>query len=70
MFISVDAAACMGHGRCYSVAADLLSDDEQGFVAQSGQTLRIPGDLLDQAREAADACPEGAISIVEEHPDR
>lgn len=68
MFISIDADGCMGHGRCYSVAEGLLSDDEQGFVAQAGQTFEIPEGLLDQAREAAGACPEGAISILEAAP--
>ncbi|GAA5080857.1 ferredoxin [Thermocatellispora tengchongensis] len=65
MYIAIDAGRCMGHGRCYAVAEDLLSDDEQGYVAQCGQTLQIPEGLLGQARDAADACPEGAISILE-----
>jgi ferredoxin len=64
MFISIDANKCMGHGRCYSVATDLLTDDEEGFVAQRGQTFEIPDGLLDQAQEAADACPEAAIAIL------
>ncbi|GAA2853172.1 hypothetical protein GCM10010517_10990 [Streptosporangium fragile] len=65
MFISIDGDKCMGHGRCYSVAPDLLSDDEQGYVAQCGQTFEIPEGLLEQAQEAADACPEGAISLLD-----
>jgi ferredoxin len=63
MFISIDAKKCMGHGRCYTAAPDLLSEDDEGFVAQSGQTLAIPEGLLDQAHEAAEACPEGAITV-------
>ena len=63
MFLSIDADRCMGHGRCYSVAAGLLSDDEEGFVAQRGQTIEVPDGLLEDAQEAADACPEGAISL-------
>jgi ferredoxin len=63
MFISIDANKCMGHGRCYTVAPDLLSEDDEGFVAQSGQTFEIPEGLLGQAQEAAEGCPEGAISI-------
>ncbi|MEY9212427.1 ferredoxin [Thermobifida halotolerans] len=65
MRISIEPNRCMGHGRCYAVAADLLSDDEQGFVAECGQTLDVPEHLRDQAREAADACPESAISLLE-----
>jgi ferredoxin len=65
VFISIDAAKCMGHGRCYSVAPDLLSDDDEGFVAQSGQTFEIPEGLLGQAQEAAEGCPEQAITLLE-----
>lgn len=65
MRISIDSARCMGHGRCYAVAPNLLTDDEQGFVAQSGQTFDVPDHLHDQAREAADACPESAILLQE-----
>ncbi|MCP9948208.1 ferredoxin [Actinomadura madurae] len=41
----------------------LLSDDEEGFVAQRGQAFEVPDGMLDEARDAADACPEGAISL-------
>ena len=63
MFLSIDADKCMGHGRCYAVAPDLLTDDEEGFVAQRGQTVEVPSGAEDQAQDAADACPEGAIAI-------
>ncbi|GLZ11458.1 hypothetical protein Acsp04_16930 [Actinomadura sp. NBRC 104425] len=65
MFLSIDADRCMGHGRCYSVAEGLLSDDDEGFVAQRGQTIEVPDGLLPDAREAASACPERAISLRE-----
>jgi ferredoxin len=68
MFISIDADKCMGHGRCYSVAPDLLSDDEEGFVAERGRCWEIPADLAADAQDAADACPEGAIAILESAP--
>ena len=65
VLISIDEAKCMGHGRCYSVAPDLLSDDEEGFVAQRGQTWEIPDGLIGQAQEAAENCPEQAIRVLE-----
>jgi ferredoxin len=68
MWISIDANKCMGHGRCYTVAPDLLSDDEEGFVAQRGQTWEVPDGLLGQAQEAAENCPEAAISVMENRP--
>lgn len=61
MRLKIDADRCMGHGRCYSVAPDLLSDDEEGFVAQRGQTVEVPAGAEAQAVDAADACPESAI---------
>jgi ferredoxin len=64
MYLRIDADKCMGHGRCYSVAAGLLSDDEEGFVAQRGQTIEVPDGLLAQAQDAADACPESAIGLL------
>ena len=68
MLISIDSAKCMGHGRCYTVAPDLLSDDEEGFVAQSGQTWEVPDGLRAQAEEAAENCPEMAIALRESSP--
>lgn len=63
MYLSIDADKCMGHGRCYSVAPDLLTDDDEGFVAQRGQTVEVPTELAGQAQDAVFACPESAISI-------
>lgn len=68
MYISIDADKCMGHGRCYAVAADLLSDDDEGFVAQRGQSWKVPTDQQGVAQDAADACPESAITILEHAP--
>jgi ferredoxin len=63
MFLSIDADKCMGHGRCYTLAPDLLTDDEEGFVAQRGQVVAVPPGKEDQAHDAVAACPEGAIAI-------
>lgn len=68
MFIAIDAARCMGHGRCYAIAPDLLSDDEEGFVAQRGTCWEVETALIGQAEDAADACPESAITLSETPP--
>jgi ferredoxin len=62
--LSVDAAKCTGHGRCYSVAPDLLSDDDEGFVTLSGSSMDITDDQLASAEEAVAACPERAITLT------
>lgn len=64
MLIGIDGARCMGHGRCYSAAPDILSDDEEGFVAQAGQEVAVPETARAQAREAVEACPEAAITVL------
>ncbi|MFI0773454.1 ferredoxin [Streptomyces sp. NPDC021212] len=64
--LRLDAARCTGHGRCYAVAPDLLSDDEEGFVEQRGTDLPVPAPLLGQAAEAESACPEMAITLLGE----
>ncbi|MGA4689078.1 MAG: ferredoxin [Rhodococcus sp. (in: high G+C Gram-positive bacteria)] len=64
MTMSITRDKCMGHGRCYSVAPDLLSDDEEGFVAQAGQEFEVDGELIGQAEAAVGACPEQAIHFA------
>lgn len=61
--LKIDANKCTGHGRCYVQAPDLLSDDEQGYVAERGTVVPVPEDLLEQAEAAEQACPEMAISL-------
>jgi ferredoxin len=65
MKLSIDAALCRGHGRCYSLAEDLLEDDDEGFVTARGQIIDVPDDQSDDARNAAGSCPEGAITLIE-----
>ncbi|MFD6892950.1 ferredoxin [Rhodococcus sp. NPDC060086] len=62
--MSITREKCMGHGRCYSVAPDLLSDDEEGFVAQAGEDFTVPEELVGQAEASVDACPEHAITVT------
>jgi ferredoxin len=63
--IRVDAGLCTGHGRCYTLAPDLLSYDEEGYVTIRGSELDVPAGREESGREAAMSCPEGAISIEE-----
>ena len=54
MRVSVDAAKCAGHGRCYVLAPDVF-----GVLLEAD----VPLELEDQARLGADNCPESAIRI-------
>ncbi len=64
MKITVDGTRCMGHGRCYTVAPDLLSYDEEGYVTIRDAVLDVPPDQLEAAEEAEASCPEEAVSLI------
>ena len=59
--------ACVGHGRCYTLAPQLLDSDDEGFVTISGgDPIEIPDDQRQLGEELVGTCPEGAISLIEE----
>jgi ferredoxin len=62
--LSVDAAGCMGHGRCYQMAPDLLTYDDEGYVTIRGGTIEVPADQIEAAEDAAGTCPEQAIELM------
>jgi ferredoxin len=64
--LTVDAERCMGHGRCYTVAPELLTYDEEGFVTIRGMVIDVPEDQIEAAREAVASCPEQAPSLIED----
>ena len=63
MRLTIDAELCAGHGRCYTMAPDVLGYDDEGFVVERGRTISVSPGQEDAAREAALSCPEGAITI-------
>jgi ferredoxin len=64
MRLCVDADACTGHGRCYTLAPQLLDSDDEGYVTIRGASIEVPEDLRGLAEEVEGSCPEGAISLV------
>ena len=66
MKLTVHAELCRGHGRCYSLAEDLLDYDDEGYVTARGQVLDVPAGQVDDARNAAASCPERAITLLED----
>lgn len=65
MRIAVSQELCSGQGRCYAVAPEVYTADDQGFCAQSGTEFDVPAGLEGQARLGAETCPEGAITVTE-----
>ncbi|HSV38294.1 MAG TPA: ferredoxin [Nocardioidaceae bacterium] len=66
MRLTVESGRCRGHGLCYSLAPDLLEDDDdEGYVSVRGQVIDVPEDQVGHARNAAGSCPERAIELIE-----
>lgn len=66
MKLSVDSTRCVGHGRCYTVASELLTFDDDGYVTIRGQVVDVPDAQASAAREAAASCPEQAVELFDE----
>ena len=62
MRVILDREKCQGHGRCYALSPALFDTDDEGYAV-----LKLDGDLPaeleDDARIAADNCPEYAITL-------
>jgi ferredoxin len=63
LVISVAPDLCCGHHRCTEAAPDVYVL-EQGLNAADGMT--VPAGQETKARQGADLCPEGAITLLEE----
>ena len=61
MKVTVDAAVCTGHGRCYVLAPDVFAPDDFGHCVVLHE--QVGTDLEVQARAGADNCPERAITV-------
>jgi ferredoxin len=64
MKLRVDGTNCMGHGRCYLMAPDLLTYDDEGYVTIRDQTIDVPADQVEAAEDAEGTCPEQAIKLI------
>jgi ferredoxin len=65
MRVQIDPERCQGHGRCYDLVPQLFGEDGDGY-GQVRVDGRVPAELAEDARLAADNCPEGAIDVLEE----
>jgi ferredoxin len=64
MKIKIDQRSCQGHARCNAVAGDLYKLNDQGYIASEG--FDVPPGMESLARRGARACPERAISALED----
>lgn len=59
----VDAGLCEAHGRCNVICPDVFKLDEWGYAYTDDQPT--PDGREGTVHEAADACPERAITVEE-----
>jgi ferredoxin len=61
MKVAVDADRCEGHARCWQICPQVFSLDEEGhsYVPVS----EVPPEFEESAQQAADNCPERAITV-------
>ncbi|MFD8644286.1 ferredoxin [Streptomyces zaomyceticus] len=62
MRISLDTDVCIGAGQCALLSPDVFTQDDDGFgTVVPGRPDEPEGPLV---REAARACPVGAITLA------
>ncbi|MFD8396445.1 ferredoxin [Streptomyces sp. NPDC059680] len=63
MRIDIDKEVCIGAGQCALAAPNVFTQDDDGFSALLPGREDGGGDRM--VREAARACPVGAITVSE-----
>ncbi|MCZ9351780.1 ferredoxin [Streptomyces mutabilis] len=63
MHIDIDKDSCIGAGQCALTAPDVFAQDDDGYSTLRPGREDGGGSAL--VREAARACPVGAISVSE-----
>jgi ferredoxin len=59
--IIVDRQICMGSGMCYMYASNTFDIDDSA----KSVVKKVDGDSIDSIRTAIEACPTGALRLVE-----
>ena len=69
--LTVDAAGCMGHGRCYQMAPRPVHLRRRGVRHDARtQPIDVPADQVEAAEDAEATCPEQAITLIHDRPRR
>jgi ferredoxin len=59
--VSVDPDVCQGHARCWGICPEVFDLDDEGHALV--KTPDVPAEFQAKAQEAAENCPERAITI-------
>jgi ferredoxin len=60
-YLTIDRAACAGHGLCYGAAPEILDCDDQGDPVLLVNP--ISEDRMERARHVINICPERALGL-------
>jgi ferredoxin len=63
MRLVIDFARCEGHGRCYDLAPELISPDDEGHADLIAPLGELPASLEMDALAAVRNCPEHALNV-------
>ena len=64
MKVKADNRLCSGHARCASVAPQVFTLDDDGYIGFSEKP--VPSELAALARRGVRACPERALTLIED----
>ncbi|MDO7843923.1 ferredoxin [Sphingomonas immobilis] len=64
MKVVIDHAKCQGHAMCYNYAPEMFELDDDGYNRM--EPFQISKGQRVIAERAVEACPERAISLVED----
>jgi ferredoxin len=65
MQVRIDKDRCQGHGRCYDLAPQVFTEDDEGYGQVRGDGT-VPAAAESEARLAALNCPESPVEAVED----
>jgi len=64
MRVKVNTSMCSGHARCVAVAPHVFTLNDDGYNVTPESV--VPAGYEQEARRGAMACPERAITIIED----
>ena len=59
--VVINKPACCGYGVCAEICPEVYKLDENGIVYVEDPI--VPDELVEQARDGADACPQSALKL-------
>jgi ferredoxin len=64
MRIEANRKLCSGHARCAATAPDIFTLDDDGYI--DFETKTLTSDQAVMARRGVKACPERALTLIED----